>query len=52
MRDWKKNMEILCDPLCRQVQIACHRGKFSSSVMENTALAFQAAVGQGTTTTP
>ena len=47
MRDWKKNMEILCDPLCRQVQIACHRGKFSSSVMENTALAFQAAVGQG-----
>ena len=47
MRDWKKNIEILCDPLCRQVQIACHRGKFSSSVMENTALAFRTAVGQG-----
>ena len=47
MEEWKKKRDSLLDPYDDQVMIASHRGKFSSSVMENTSLAFLAAVGQG-----
>lgn len=47
MEEWNKKRDSLLDPYDDQVMIASHRGKFSSSVMENTSLAFLAAVGQG-----
>lgn len=42
MEEWKKKRDSLLDPYDDQVMIASHRGKFSSSVMENTSLAFLA----------
>lgn len=42
----EEKRDSLLDPYDDQVMIASHRGKFSSSVMENTSLAFLAAVGQ------
>ena len=44
---WQQAMDILFDLQCRQTQIVSHRGKFSSSVMENTSLAFITAINQG-----
>lgn len=47
MEDWKKRRDRLLDTDDNHVMIASHRGKFSSSVMENTSLAFLLAVAQG-----
>lgn len=47
MKTWKETLEILWDPKNHEPLIASHRGKFSSSVMENTSLAFLTAVNQG-----
>ncbi len=47
MTNWKEARAWLFDPEDRSVKVACHRGRFSSSVLENTVLAFQIAVGQG-----
>ncbi|MBS6643010.1 MAG: glycerophosphodiester phosphodiesterase family protein [Clostridiaceae bacterium] len=45
--DWKEIRKQLCDPDDTRVMIASHRGKFSSSVMENTSLAFCLALFEG-----
>lgn len=47
MEPWREKREWLCDPDNRKVMIASHRGKFASSVMENTSLAFLTAMRQG-----
>lgn len=47
MEDWRRKRDWLLDAKNHQVMIASHRGKFSSSVMENTSLAFLLAVEQG-----
>lgn len=47
MEEWKKQRARLFDPNDHHVMIASHRGKFSSSVMENTSLAFKLALGEG-----
>lgn len=44
MRDWREIRKWLFDMEDRRIAIAAHRGKFSSSVMENTSLAFLLAV--------
>ena len=47
MENWRNTREKLLDQNNHEVLIASHRGKFSSSVMENTTLAFQIAIKQG-----
>lgn len=47
METWREKREWLCDPENRKIMIASHRGKFASSVMENTSLAFLTAMRQG-----
>ena len=47
MVSWEQTRAWLLDVKQRGVKIACHRGKFSSSVLENTSRAFLLAVGQG-----
>lgn len=47
MEEWEKKKKWLFDCNDHRVMIASHRGKFSSSVMENTSLAFQLALGEG-----
>lgn len=47
MANWKESLNKIWDMDNREVLIASHRGKFSSSVMENTTLAFLLAVSQG-----
>lgn len=47
MELWREKREWLCNPQNQKVMIASHRGKFASSVMENTSLAFLTAMDQG-----
>lgn len=47
MVSWKETRAWLLDTTQQGVKIACHRGKFSSSVIENTSCAFLIAVGEG-----
>lgn len=47
MKPWELTLEKLWDNANHETLIACHRGKFSSSVMENTSLAFLVAVAEG-----
>ena len=47
MEYWKDTLEKLWDRDNAEVLLASHRGKFSSSVMENTSLAFLTAMGEG-----
>lgn len=47
MNTYQETMRKLYDPENHEVLIASHRGKFSSSVMENTSLAFLTAIGEG-----
>lgn len=47
METWKDKKSRLWDMRDDRVMIASHRGKFSSSVMENTTLAFLTALNQG-----
>lgn len=47
MKTWKETLEKLWNPNDHDALIASHRGKFSSSVMENTSLAFLIAMNQG-----
>ena len=47
MANWKETKAWLTHLQDKRVMIACHRGKSSCSVIENTALAFQIAAGQG-----
>ncbi len=47
MKDWEKTRKWLFDMEDREIKIASHRGKFSSSVIENTSLAFLTAIGEG-----
>lgn len=47
MKNWKESIKILCDSHDSTTQIVSHRGKFTSSVMENTTLAFYSAMEQG-----
>ena len=44
---YQETMKKLYDVENHDVLIASHRGKFSSSVMENTSLAFLTAIGEG-----
>ena len=46
MNTYQETMRKLYDPENHEVLIASHRGKFSSSVMENTSLAFLTAIGR------
>lgn len=46
-KTFQETMKKLYDSENRDVLIASHRGKFSSSVMENTSLAFLTAIGEG-----
>lgn len=46
LKDWRSVREWLFDMDDRTVMIASHRGKFSSSVIENTSLAFLTALGE------
>lgn len=46
MVNWEQTRAWLLDVKQSGVKIACHRGKFSSSVLENTSRAFLLAVGQ------
>lgn len=47
MANWREVLDKIWDMDNRETLIASHRGKFSSSVMENTTLAFLLAIGQG-----
>lgn len=47
MEEWKKTWEWMFDEKDTSIKIASHRGKFSSSVIENTSLAFLTAIGEG-----
>ena len=47
MENWREVLRKMCDMDNREILIASHRGKFSSSVMENTTLAFLLAIRQG-----
>lgn len=47
MENWRETLKKLFDMENREVLIASHRGKFSSSVMENTTLAFLVAIREG-----
>ena len=47
MNTYQETMRKLYDPENHEVLIASHRGKFSSSVMENTSLAFLTAIREG-----
>ncbi len=47
MEGWEKTRKWLFDMEDTNIKIASHRGKFSSSVIENTSLAFLAAIGEG-----
>lgn len=47
MKDWERTRKWLADMDDREIKIASHRGKFSSSVIENTSLAFLTAIGEG-----
>lgn len=47
MEDWKKTRQWLFDMEDTSVKVVSHRGKFSSSVLENTSLAFLTALGEG-----
>lgn len=47
IKSFQETMEKLYDVKNREVLIASHRGKFSSSVMENTSLAFLTAIREG-----
>ena len=47
MEGWEKTREWLFNMEDTDIKIASHRGKFSSSVIENTSLAFLTAVGEG-----
>ncbi len=47
MKNWEKTRMWLFDMEDREIKIASHRGKFSSSVIENTSLAFLTAIGEG-----
>lgn len=47
MVSWRQTRDWLKDISLQGVKIACHRGKFSSSVLENTSRAFLTAVGEG-----
>lgn len=47
MKQWKITALWLRNARMEGVKIASHRGKFSSSVIENTCLAFLTAVGEG-----
>lgn len=47
MENWKVTRDWLFDMENHHVKIASHRGVFSSSVIENTSLAFLLAVEQG-----
>lgn len=44
---YQETMKKLSDWDNHEIMIACHRGKFSSSVLENTSLAFLTAIGEG-----
>ena len=47
MENWREVLNKMWDMDNREILIASHRGKFSSSVMENTTLAFLLAIGEG-----
>ena len=47
MENWNDKKQQMFDVKDKRVMIASHRGKFSSSVMENTSLAFLLAMGEG-----
>lgn len=47
MSSWREVEEWLFGEIDGKIAVASHRGKFSSSVMENTALAFSLAIGEG-----
>lgn len=47
MEDWEKTRKWFFDMEAKDICIASHRGKFSSSVIENTSAAFLTAVGEG-----
>lgn len=47
MKNWEITLAKMWDKNNHDVLIASHRGKFGSSVMENTSLAFLMAIGEG-----
>ena len=47
MENWNDKKKQMFDVGDKRVMTASHRGKFSSSVMENTTLAFLLAMGEG-----
>jgi len=47
VRSWQEVKAWLFGEVDGRIAVASHRGKFSSSVMENTALAFSLAIGEG-----
>ena len=47
MNSWQEMEAWLLGGIDGRVAVASHRGKFSSSVIENTALAFSLAMGEG-----
>lgn len=47
MSSWREVEAWLFGKVDGRIAVASHRGKFSSSVIENTALAFSLAIGEG-----
>ena len=47
MKEWEKTRQWMGNTDLEGIKIASHRGKFSASVIENTALAFLTAIGEG-----
>ena len=47
MDNWRETRAWLFDTKDTEIKVISHRGKFSSSVIENTSLAFLTAVGEG-----